>query len=76
LILIAFEESNWAFRIDNPLPANSNIDPVEQMANAVRRLNGHQITPLIHFGIDGTSYDYRFGVGHLFDARSFRLAVI
>jgi hypothetical protein len=54
ILLAAFEEDRWPPRIDDPLPRMTNIDPRERLHEAVKRLNGAQITPLLVFQRDGT----------------------
>jgi hypothetical protein len=54
IILAAFEEDGWARRIDDPLPQVAGMVPQERLHNAVRRLNGDQLTPLLRFRCDGT----------------------
>jgi hypothetical protein len=54
LILRAFQELGRPTHIDDPLPPHPEIDPHDRLHDAVKRLNQHQITPLIHFERDGT----------------------
>lgn len=59
LVLSAFEEEDWASRIDDPLPAY-NGDPKARLRDTVYSLNGGQHPHLIHFFCDGTSQGIRW----------------
>jgi hypothetical protein len=48
-ILDTFEELGWPTRIDSPFPAGD----LEELHNAVNKLNHHQENALIHFRVDG-----------------------
>jgi hypothetical protein len=52
LILRAFQEDRWPWRIDSPLPGGCS-DPHQSLRNAVRKLN-QQEHPSIRFRVDGT----------------------
>lgn len=54
LILSAFEEQRWACRIDDPLPPKTGQDCKRRLADAICRLNLHQVTRLLNFVGDGT----------------------
>lgn len=55
LILAAFEESGWPPRIDDPLPRSHGIDPRQRLHDAIRRLNGNQLSAhRLRFHGDGT----------------------
>jgi hypothetical protein len=56
LILTAFEEQHWQFRILNPLSPHSQADDASRRLNhTIYRLNHHQVNQLIHFRGDGTA---------------------
>ena len=55
LILLAFEELGWPFRIDSPLAPRSHCEDRKRRLNhAIYRLNRHQHHRLIYFRGDGT----------------------
>lgn len=54
LILKAFEEDRWPFRIDDPLPPQSDQDPKRRLHDTIDRLNRNQLRRWIHFSGDGT----------------------
>ena len=66
-ILNAFEEIEWRDeRIDDPLPFNKDLDPKEHLKFAIKNLNRHQKTPLIHFRAENS------GQAIAFEMRSFK----
>ncbi|VTT96505.1 Uncharacterized protein OS=Rhodopirellula maiorica SM1 GN=RMSM_05735 PE=4 SV=1 [Gemmataceae bacterium] len=55
LVLAAFEESGWPSRIDDPLPRLAGEDPRQRLHDAIRRLNGNQLSARrLRFHGDGT----------------------
>ena len=48
-LLSAFEEENWPACVYDPLPPVGDVDPRQRLLDTVRRLNGHQFSPRIHF---------------------------
>ncbi|WP_439628847.1 hypothetical protein [Gemmata sp.] len=55
IILAAFEESGWPPRIDDPLPRLAGDDPRQRLHDAIRRLNGNQLSARrLRFHGDGT----------------------
>jgi len=52
-ILSVFEEEGWAEHIHDPLPATHDIDAPTRLHDAINRLNGCQINPLLRFHGDG-----------------------
>jgi hypothetical protein len=61
LLLDEFEKRGWVRRIENPLSDAINELSKEQLAQAVRRLNGCQREPRIRFARDGTGHGVRWG---------------
>ncbi len=53
-ILNAFEEENWAARIDDPLPPALDQNSKRRLSDTIKSLNGKQRNPLIRFSGDGT----------------------
>ena len=62
LILAAFEEEGWLAHLDDPLPRPRNCNAKERLHAAIKRLNRHQVKPLIRFRADGS------GSGIIWDA--------
>jgi hypothetical protein len=52
-ILSVFEEEGWAEHIHDPLPVTHGIDAPTRLHDAINRLNGRQINPLLRFHGDG-----------------------
>lgn len=52
-ILSVFEEEGWAEHIHDPLPVTHDIDAPTRLHDAINRLNGCQINPLLRFHGDG-----------------------
>lgn len=52
-MLDSFQELDWPFRIDDPLPGGDNVDARDRLHDTVRRLNDHR-GRAIHFECDGT----------------------
>jgi hypothetical protein len=52
-ILSVFEEEDWAEHIQDPLPANHDIDAPTRLHDAINRLNRCQINPFLRFHGDG-----------------------
>jgi len=53
LVLSAFEEEDWPTYIDDPLPMKSEIAPKQRLHNAITRLNGNQLVPILRFHGNG-----------------------
>jgi hypothetical protein len=53
-ILATFEEEGWLYRIDDPIPPQSNADQKQRLRDAVRALNKNHEASLIRFRGDGT----------------------
>jgi hypothetical protein len=53
LILSAFEEDGWPEYVDDPLPRKPSIVPKLRLHNAINRLNGRQLAPLLRFHGNG-----------------------
>jgi hypothetical protein len=53
LVLSAFEEEGWPAYIDDPLPMKSKIVPKQRLHNAITRLNGSQLVPILRFHGNG-----------------------
>lgn len=53
LILAAFERQGWRKRIDDPLPHDEDISPVDRLHDAAKRLTASLAVPLLKFGGDG-----------------------
>ena len=60
LLLRAFEEQQWAFRIDDPLPPNGKSDPKRRLSDAVNGLNAHIEVPRLRFGCEGEGLFWRY----------------
>ncbi len=54
LILSAFEEEDWPFRIDDPLPRRGQTQPKERLRMTIHSLNRNMTTRALHFHGDGT----------------------
>jgi hypothetical protein len=52
-ILGVFEEEGWTAHIHDPLPVTHDIDAPTRLHDAINRLNGRQINPLLRFHGDG-----------------------
>lgn len=52
-IISVFEEEEWAEHIHDPLPVTHEIDAPTRLHDAINRLNGCQINPLLRFHGDG-----------------------
>jgi hypothetical protein len=59
LILAGFQELGWPEVMDNPLPGPP-AEQAEHLRSAIKRLNGHQQTPLLRFRGDGTGKHVRW----------------
>jgi hypothetical protein len=53
-VLVAFEEENWPYRIDDPLPQHSAIDPKRRLHHTLVALNRNHRCEAIRFLGDGT----------------------
>jgi len=53
LILSAFQEEGWPAYIDDPLPTKSEVSSKRRLHNAITRLNGGQLAPLLRFHGNG-----------------------
>lgn len=54
LVLAAFEEEGWPRHIDDPLPSPFDCDPQQRLHDTIKRLNRHQVNPLIRFRANGS----------------------
>lgn len=54
LVLAAFEEENWAARIDDPLTPQPAQDPKRRLHDTIKCLNRRQVNNLVRFHGDGT----------------------
>jgi hypothetical protein len=54
LVLAAFQEEGWPFRIDDPLPQHTERDRKQCLHDTIHHLNRNQINAAVHFGGDGT----------------------
>src|SRR5262249_35087606 len=54
VVLAAFQEEGWPFRIDDPLPQHTERDRKQCLHDTINHLNRNQITTALHFGGDGT----------------------
>jgi hypothetical protein len=59
-ILMAFQELNWARRIDDPLVPANGADGKARLRSTIHCLNGCQHPPAIHFFADGTGHGIRW----------------
>jgi hypothetical protein len=59
-VLAAFQEENWAPRIDDPLPPSPNQDPKRRLHSTINCLNRNQKRPLIRFLGDGSGEGVRW----------------
>jgi hypothetical protein len=59
-IFMVFEESNWAERIDDPLPPRGDVAPKERLHHTIWRLNRNQRNKLLVFSGDGTGEGIRW----------------
>ncbi|EMI17342.1 hypothetical protein RMSM_05735 [Rhodopirellula maiorica SM1] len=53
-ILSAFEEEEWALRIDDPLPPIAQQCPKRRLHDTIKSMNRHHVQCVIRFGGDGT----------------------
>jgi len=54
LVLAAFEEDGWPRHIDDPLSHPLDCDPHQRLHDTIKRLNRHQVNPLIRFRANGS----------------------
>jgi hypothetical protein len=59
-VLSAFQEENWAPRIDDPLPPALNQDPKRRLHSTINCLNRNQRQPLLRFLGDGKGEGVRW----------------
>jgi len=59
-VLAAFQEENWAPRIDDPLPPMPNQDPKRRLHDTINSLNRNQKHSLIRFLGDGKGEGVRW----------------
>jgi hypothetical protein len=59
-ILVAFQEENWAPRIDDPLVPKPNLDAKRRLRDTINCLNRKQKNPLIRFHCDGRGEGIRW----------------
>ena len=59
-ILSAFQEENWAPRIDDPLPPLADVEPKRRLHDTISSLNRNQREPLIRFLGDGSGQGARW----------------
>jgi hypothetical protein len=52
-ILAAFQEEGWPPRVDDPLPASSELERRQRLHNALVRLNQGQTADLLRFWAEG-----------------------
>jgi hypothetical protein len=60
LILAAFEEEGWRPHLDDPLPPRVEVDPRRRLHDTIKRLNRHQVQPLVRFQGDGSGRGVRW----------------
>lgn len=62
IVLLAFQEDNWPYRIDDPLAGKNGQEPKRRLATAVANLNRRQFVPLIQFGVasQGTAVTWEY----------------
>lgn len=53
-VIEAFDEAEWRFRINDPLPAEGRSNPKLRLRQTIKALNRNQKTSLIRFSGDGT----------------------
>jgi hypothetical protein len=53
-LLVAFEEQNWARRMDDPLPQVTGVNPKQRLHDTVKNLNRHHRVRIVLFYGDGT----------------------
>src|SRR5262249_30308689 len=54
-VLASFQELRWCFRIDDPLPGDSNCEPKRRLRDTVFALNRNHFTRnVLGFEADGT----------------------
>jgi hypothetical protein len=54
MILAAFEEEGWPWRVDDPLPPLGERDPKQRLHHTIKNLNRNRAVRLINFHGDGT----------------------
>lgn len=54
LVLIAYQEQNWARCISDPIPPKTGLSPKRRLHDTIARLNKGQIQPLLRFHGDGS----------------------
>jgi hypothetical protein len=62
LVLDAFEEEDWPFRIDDPPPPRQEIDCKLRLRDTIAKLNRHRQSTVIRFSGDGTGRGIRWQV--------------
>jgi hypothetical protein len=60
LILSVFEEEQWRFQIDDPLPHRDDMPPKQRLHDTIKALNQNQATRLIRFSGDGRGTGVRW----------------
>jgi hypothetical protein len=59
-VLAAFQEEQWAPRIDDPLPPRYDHDPKRRLHDTINSLNRNQKNPLLRFFGDGSGQGVRW----------------
>jgi hypothetical protein len=54
MVLAAFQEEAWPFRVDDPLPPHPDQDSKRRLSDTIKCLNRKQKNPLLRFRGDGT----------------------
>ncbi len=60
IILGAFEEEGWPYRIDDPLPPSGNVEPKRRLHDTIKWLNRDHEAHVIAFIGDGTGEGVRW----------------
>ncbi len=59
-VLAAFQEEQWALRIDDPLPPKYDQEPKRRLHDTINSLNRNQKNPLLRFFGDGSGQGVRW----------------
>ena len=54
MVLTAFEEEGWPYRVYDPLPPEEGKDAKQRLHETIKALNGHRLARIIRFHGDGT----------------------
>ena len=60
IVLCAFEEEGWPYRIDDPLPPSGNVDPKRRLHDTIKWLNRDHEAQVLAFMGDGTGEGVRW----------------